>query len=201
MAACAVSTATLAESSSLRGSRFFADSSFARLYLVTASASCTLVRSRSLWALLRLACDLRQVGARLQQLRVEQRGIETGDHLALLHDRIEVGAQLRDVARHLTADLDGGDRLQRPGRADRVDDVAARDGGGVHRDLGGLLAQVVRGRAPADGGNDDQNDDDAFHGVFVLKSSRRLMRSRPAARLSCGVCLCHRPLHPSSKIV
>ena len=83
-----------------------------------------------------------QVRRRLLQLRVEQRRIEPRDDLTLLDDRVEVGAEPRDVARHLAADLHGRHRLQRPGRADRVDDVAARDRRRVDLNLGAAAADV-----------------------------------------------------------
>ena len=69
---------------------------------------------------------MRQVRLRRLDLRLENRGVEPGDDLPLLHDRVEVGVELLDDARHLGADRDGGDRLQRAGGADPVDDVAAR---------------------------------------------------------------------------
>ena len=57
-------------------------------------------------------------------------------------DRVEVGVQLLDDARHLRADLDGLDRFQRAGGADRVDDVASRDRHGGDRRLGPVLLRM-----------------------------------------------------------
>ncbi len=81
---------------------------------------------------LELAQRPRQVGARLNQvglhlleLRVEQRRVQTRDHLALLDDGVEVGAKPRDVPRHLAADLNGRDGLKRAAGADGIDNVAA----------------------------------------------------------------------------
>ena len=54
--ACAESTAILAESRSLCGNRLLLASSFERANFCCASVSCTLVRSRSLCALVRFAC-------------------------------------------------------------------------------------------------------------------------------------------------
>ena len=84
----------------------------------------------------------------------KQRRIEPRDDLTLLDDRVEVGAEPLDVARHLAADLHRRDRLQRAGRADRVDDVAARDRRGVDLDLRSAAPDVVRAGARADGGDD-----------------------------------------------
>ena len=70
---------------------------------------------------------LRQVGPRLLGLGFEQRRVEAREHLTLLHERVEVGAEERDVPGYLAADLHGGHRLERAGRSDGFDDVAARD--------------------------------------------------------------------------
>ena len=97
---------------------------------------------------------LRQVGARLLQLRVEHRRLEPRDDLALLDDRVEVGAEPADVARHLAADHDGRDGLERPGRSHRIDDIAARRRCGVHLQLGAAAAHVVRPDTRPDGGDE-----------------------------------------------
>ena len=121
--ACAESTAILAASRSLCGTRLRAASSFApRELLLRVGQRDLVVDSPSLAT---SACDLTQIGARLLHLRLEERRIEPRDHLALVDDRVEVGAEPRDVARHLAADLHRRDRLQRAGGADRVDDLAA----------------------------------------------------------------------------
>src|SRR3989441_1183339 len=57
----------------------------------------------------------------LDDLRLEDVRIDPRDHLAFLHDRVEVDEELLDLARHLTAHLDGDDR---------VEVAAGRDGGG-----------------------------------------------------------------------
>src|SRR5947208_2953124 len=68
----------------------------------------------------------RQVRAGLLDLRLEQRRFQPCDDLALVHDRIEVGAQVLDGPRHLAADLHRRDGLEGPRGAHRIDDVAAR---------------------------------------------------------------------------
>ena len=39
--------------------------------------------------------------------------IESRDHVSFMHERVEVGAERRDDAGHLSADVDGSCRLQR----------------------------------------------------------------------------------------
>ena len=131
-----MSTVTFAASSSLCGSRFFADSSLRAIELRLRVGELHLGPLEIALRLAQVGLRLRQVGARLLDLGLEQRRVEPGEDLALPDERVEVGVQLRDVARHLGADLDRRDRLQRAGRADRVDDVAAGDRGGGHRDFG-----------------------------------------------------------------
>jgi hypothetical protein len=99
----------------------------------------------------------------LLQLRVEQRRVEPRDHLALSDDAVEIGAEPLNVARHLAADLDRGDRLQRPGRAHRVDDLAAADRRRVDLDLGAVAPGVQNPRADADGDQDRQRNEGSLH--------------------------------------
>ena len=87
---------------------------------------------------------------------------------AVAGTKIEVGAQLRNVARDLAADLNGGHRLQGAGRSDRVDDIASRDRRRVHRRLRPALAHVIRAGAGADDPDDEQTDNQTFHNAFAL---------------------------------
>src|SRR4029450_10297494 len=125
-----------------------------------------------------------QVGARLLQLGVEERRVELRDDLTLLYDRIEVGAEPLDVARHLTADLDRRDGLQRSGGTDGVDDVAASDRRGLHLNFGAAAAYVDRSGARSDGADDQQADDCAFHVTPSQLFSRRRDSSRCSASSS-----------------
>ena len=70
------------------------------------------------------------------------------------------------------ADLHGRDRLQRAGGADRVDDVAARDGGGRDRGLRtGLSVAVVR--VAADRRSTPSDDRSATSAFFMAFRPRR----------------------------
>ena len=80
---------------------------------------------------LEIGLGANQVCARLLDLRLKEGRIEARQHLALAHERIEVGVELLDGARHLRADLNGRDGLELTGGADRFGDVAARDARGV----------------------------------------------------------------------
>ncbi len=108
---------------------------------------------------------LREVGLRLLQLRLEERRIELGDHLVLLDDRVEVGAEPGDVARHLAADLHRRHRLQRAGGADGVNDVAAADRRGLDLNVLLVAADVVGGAAAANRRDKEQDNDGFFHSV------------------------------------
>ena len=117
---------------------------------------------------------LRQIGAGLLQLRLEERRIEPRDHLSFAHDRIEVGAEPGDVARHLASHLHGRHRLERAGRADRIDDVTAADRRGLHLDVGCAAPDVVRPGACADGRDDDEDRDRSLHDYrLVVITGRR----------------------------
>src|SRR5262249_61923287 len=115
------------------------------------------------WGFGQVRALLIKVSARLMQLGLEERSVEPRDDLTLLDDRIEVGAEPLDVARHLTADLDRRHGLQRSGGADRVDDVAASDRRGLHLNFGAAATHVDRTGARSDGTDDQQADDYAFH--------------------------------------
>src|SRR5881628_3850747 len=75
----------------------------------------------------------------LDDLRLEDVRIDPRDHLAFLHDRVEVDEELLDLARHLTAHLDGDDR---------VEVAAGRDGGGEWTELS--AGEPILRRAAAD---------------------------------------------------
>src|SRR5207247_832533 len=62
----------------------------------------------------------------LDELCLEDGRVDPRDHLAFRHDRVEVDEELLDLARHLTAHLDGDDR---------VEVAAGRDGGGEWTEL------------------------------------------------------------------
>ena len=89
--------------------------------------------------------------------------IELGEHLARLHDLIDVDVQLLDDAVRLRLDLDLRDRL----------DPAGRDDGAAHRsalhdnDLGGVDGRGGAGQgceAP-DAGNGEQDQDGDDQGL------------------------------------
>ena len=83
-------------------------------------------------ALRQLPLARRHVGAcACSTAACEQLRIDLGDHLPLLHRRVEVDDDLRDAARHLRADLHRDQRRQRAGRGDPRGDAAARDLGGL----------------------------------------------------------------------
>ena len=107
---------------------------------------------------------LHQAGTRRLKLRIEERGVELRDHLSFVHDRVEVGAQIRDVARDLTTDLHRRDGLQRAGRADRIDDLPTRHRRRVHGDVAAAAAYVIRPGTHPDGGDDEENEDRTLHG-------------------------------------
>jgi hypothetical protein len=71
-----------------------------------------------------------EVCASLLNLSLEDRRIELGNNLALLHSGIKVGVKGLDRARDLRPDLNGGNGLKRSGGADGVSDVAPFDFGG-----------------------------------------------------------------------
>jgi len=110
-------------------------------------------------------------GARGIAASLRQRGIEPGDHVALSHDRVVVDVERLDDAGHLAADLHGGDRFERAGGADRVDDVAScqRDGAHGRHELRRPEEIVVGEGGAADA--DDENDENLLHGAL---SSRAL---------------------------
>ena len=108
-------------------------------------------------------CEIR---ARLFDRGLEERRVEAGDHLAFVDDGVEVGAEPRDVAGYLAADLHRRHGLQRARCADGVDDLAARDRRGVHRDVGVLVLDVVRARAGADDADDREDGDRALHTAY-----------------------------------
>ena len=93
----------------------------------------------------------RHIGLGLRHRGLEQRRIDLGDPLALLHLGIEIGVQLLDAAGNLAADIDGDHRLQAARRADARHDVGfLRDGGLVVR------RGVFTGRIPVE---HEQNDE------------------------------------------
>ena len=134
-AACAVSTAIFAASRSLCGSSFFAASSFARVYFCCASVSCDLRR-------LEVALRLGEIRLRLLagsrcaccSCASNRDGSSFAITCPFLTIELKSAPEPRDVPRHLAADLHRRDGLERAGRADRVDDVAAGDGRRVHLD-------------------------------------------------------------------
>ena len=75
---------------------------------------------------LRLIAD--EIGPGFPDRNVEQRGVEPGDDLALVHRVVEVHQDLVDDPGHLGAHLDSGHRLQRPGCRNDCLDVAAFHG-------------------------------------------------------------------------
>jgi hypothetical protein len=118
---------------------------------------------------------LQQVGLRLIDLRRQERRVQPGDHLTLLHDRVEVGAEPADVARYLAAHLNGRHRLERSSRSDGVDDFPPRDRRGIDLNLTAVAAHVVGAGSGAHGGDDDQTDDRAFHDApFRVELARAL---------------------------
>jgi hypothetical protein len=83
----------------------------------------------------------------LLHLRLEQRTVEARQYLAALDDRIEVGSERFDGARHLRPHLNAGDCLKSAGRADGVDDGAAshwrRDEGRRGLDLARVVERIA----------------------------------------------------------
>jgi hypothetical protein len=77
------------------------------------------------------APELRLGGGGLRSIlldrRAEQRGVDFGEHVPLLHHGIEVDEDFRDPPRNLRANLHLGQRLHRARRLHRFDDVALRD--------------------------------------------------------------------------
>jgi len=90
-------------------------------------------------------------------LRLEDRRLQSRDHLTLLHDRVEVGVHLVHDSRHLSADLDGDDGLQRTGRANLIDHVPAGQLQRRHLRFTAAPTDVVGTRTGADG-DQDEND-------------------------------------------
>jgi hypothetical protein len=76
---------------------------------------------------LRLSLRRHEVGAHLRHARFERRGVEPRDDLPALDDRVEIGSQARDRARHLGPDLDRRDSLKQAGGADDLGDVSSVD--------------------------------------------------------------------------
>src|SRR5207237_4308001 len=107
----------------------------------------------------------------LLELRLEERRIEPRDNRSLLHDRVEIGAEPGDVPRHLAADLHRRHRLERAGRADRVDDVAARDRRGHDLDVGAAALHVVRAGTRSDGRDDQETDDCSLHASMSWRAA------------------------------
>src|SRR5438093_11453884 len=98
----------------------------------------------------------------LDDLRLEDVRIDPRDHLAFLHDRVEVDEELLDLARHLTAHLDGDDR---------VEVAAGRDGGGEWTELSAgepilrRAAAALDDRARYPGASDDDHEHQQKHTV------------------------------------
>src|SRR4029453_9038871 len=120
-----------------------------------------------------------EVGFRLLELCLEQRGIELRDHLTFANDRVEIGVEFRDRAGDLTADLDRRDGLQSSGCTNGVDDVPSRHGCRVHRGLGAVAAHVVRPCAGTHGRDHEEKSKYALH--YRIKSPSR--RNSVVARL------------------
>jgi len=91
-----------------------------------------------------IRAHLIQVRASLLDLGLEERRIERREHLPFVHDRVEIGAEPRDVAGGLAAHLDRRHRLDRPCGRNRVDDVAAGDLRRLHDWRGVRPGQPVR---------------------------------------------------------
>ena len=66
---------------------------------------------------------------------VAERRIELREELPLGDDGIEIGVEARNRPGHLAADVDGADRLERPGGAHGLHDGAGGHRRGAHRDL------------------------------------------------------------------
>ena len=110
--------------------------------------------------------DLRQIQRRLAgqhvrlallDLGLEQRRIEFGQHLILLHRVVEIRVNFPDRAGHLGADVNDHDRIQRPIGGDDLDDVAPVDGLGTVT-LGGL--RRIAGPVGVSGEAGGQRQDD-----------------------------------------
>ena len=80
------------------------------------------------WLLATAARAASSVRLRLIDLRLEGRGIDPRDQLALGDLGVEVGEQGQNVARHLRAHLHGDDRVRVAGGRDGDVDVAVFDG-------------------------------------------------------------------------
>src|SRR6185436_4008343 len=71
-----------------------------------------------------------EVRARLFDLRLNRGGVEPGDDLAFLDERVEVRVEVLNDSRDLRADLDGRNGLQCTGGTHSICDITAGDGGG-----------------------------------------------------------------------
>ena len=91
----------------------------------------------------------------LFDLRLEGRGVDPGDHLALTDDGIEIGVELLDLTRDLGADLDRRDGVEVARRRDRRDEGPAL--GPLEPVLGGAPL-VLRVEIPPDPGADGDRD-------------------------------------------
>ena len=114
-----------------------------------------------------LGLGAQQVGARLLELRLEQRRIEAHDDVALADDGVEVDVELLDDAGDLASDLYGRHRLEGAGRSNGVDDVALShgDGSDVRHDLDGSCP------VEAVGSHRGAEDDDDGKGLLHCCSS------------------------------
>src|SRR5439155_15413256 len=107
------------------------------------------------------------VGLGLGDLGLEDLGVDAGDDLVLLHDRVEVGEQLLDLAGDLAADLHEDHRVEvAGGRHGRGQGSALDPGGPV---LGGgaaaLGVEVAPHAEPDHCGDDHEGTDASHHGV------------------------------------
>ena len=103
------------------------------------------------------------VGASLFDLRLEGRGVDPGDHLALTHDGVEIGVEPLDLARDLGADLHRRDGVEVARRRDCGDDRSTL------RPLGPVLwgaPLVLRVEVAPDPGSDGDGGQEKRQGLL-----------------------------------
>ena len=105
-----------------------------------------------------------EVGLGLVHLRFEDLGIDPGDHVPLSNYRVEVGGQLRDLARDLAPHLDGDHGVEVAGGGDGGGKGPALDAGEpIRRRACTVVDGRVRPDAGADQGQQEYQGQNALH--------------------------------------
>ena len=153
---------------------FWSNSAFARSYWRLAFIACASAVFRALSA-------VSKSGVALIERCLKQERVEPGNHVALLHRRIEIGQDLLHAAGHLAAHLHAHDGRQRSAGRHLRDDGAliGNDRFVVHQRRGLREHAATNDEDPGDDAHDEREPHDSFDAPrqYPPKSSKTCRNS------------------------